>query len=277
MKKKFKIGDRVICTTDYDGNKSVKNKVGTIRDICDESELGVEFDTDVRGHDLCGNISNNNGWYVNPKYLKPIEKIVIYREGNDVIALDTVTNKKGVARCNPEDTFDFGIGAKLALERLTAKCTFKILCLDNFSPKLKKGKTYEFIDGVTKWENNGKSFYYVNFNDFIRQNPMFSTHVIEIKDGDNVDELLKKHVEIKLGDNVAVINIGQTYTRYSTWTGLTDYKNHFVVGKDPIENKTYKVLNVAKHNDKSCKLALIQDPDTTQVFIVGVDGLKKDI
>lgn len=46
------------------------------------------------------------------------ETIVVYRKDNKVIALDKSTGKKAVARCCPEDTFDFETGAKLALNRL---------------------------------------------------------------------------------------------------------------------------------------------------------------
>lgn len=46
------------------------------------------------------------------------ETIVIYRNGNEVIALDKSTGKKAVAKCSPKDEFDFSIGAKLAFERL---------------------------------------------------------------------------------------------------------------------------------------------------------------
>ena len=46
------------------------------------------------------------------------ETIVIYRKGNEVIALDKKTGKKAIANCSPEDTFDFNFGAKLAFDRL---------------------------------------------------------------------------------------------------------------------------------------------------------------
>lgn len=56
--------------------------------------------------------------------LKPVEEcIVIYRKYNDVIALDKSTGRKGIAKCSPEDEFDFGFGAKLAFERLTGSNT----------------------------------------------------------------------------------------------------------------------------------------------------------
>lgn len=42
--------------------------------------------------------------------------VVIYVDGNKVVA--RCGDKEGVARCHPDDDFDFYIGAKLALERL---------------------------------------------------------------------------------------------------------------------------------------------------------------
>lgn len=49
------------------------------------------------------------------------EEIIIYRNGNEVIALhkeNGETVKSAKAKCNPEDEFNFNIGAKLAFERL---------------------------------------------------------------------------------------------------------------------------------------------------------------
>ena len=55
------------------------------------------------------------------------ETIIIYRKDNKVIALDKSTGKTATARCNPADTFDFMIGAKLAFDRLTdAEKRFKV-------------------------------------------------------------------------------------------------------------------------------------------------------
>lgn len=52
------------------------------------------------------------------EFLDEQEKIIIYRDGQKVIALDKRTGKKAEARCNPSDTFDFSIGARLAFDRL---------------------------------------------------------------------------------------------------------------------------------------------------------------
>lgn len=46
------------------------------------------------------------------------QPIVIYRKDREVIALDKNTGKTGIARCCPDDEFDFQTGAKLAFERL---------------------------------------------------------------------------------------------------------------------------------------------------------------
>lgn len=47
-----------------------------------------------------------------------VKNVVIWRSGNRVYAKDTITKEQAVARCGPEDKFDFLTGAKLALERL---------------------------------------------------------------------------------------------------------------------------------------------------------------
>ena len=43
---------------------------------------------------------------------------MIYRRGNEVIALNKIDGSKAVAKCNPYDDFDFTVGAKLAFQRL---------------------------------------------------------------------------------------------------------------------------------------------------------------
>ena len=54
-----------------------------------------------------------------PKAPKAHSPITVYQEGRKVIAFDTQTGKTGVARCHPDDKFDFYYGAGLAIERLT--------------------------------------------------------------------------------------------------------------------------------------------------------------
>ena len=45
--------------------------------------------------------------------------IIIYKDGHNVVALDKNTGKRGIAKCHPDDEFDFYTGAKLAFSRLT--------------------------------------------------------------------------------------------------------------------------------------------------------------
>lgn len=48
----------------------------------------------------------------------PDDKIIIYRQGNKVTAKNVNTKETAVAKCHPDDEFDFSIGARLALDRL---------------------------------------------------------------------------------------------------------------------------------------------------------------
>lgn len=84
--------------------------------------------------------------------------IVIYRNGDKVVAKNKVTGKIGEAKCHPDDEFDFNIGAKLAFDRLIkedeiieskekyytgkAVCTLEVV---GFT----RGKIYAFVNGET--------------------------------------------------------------------------------------------------------------------------------
>lgn len=125
--------------------------------------------------------------------------IVIYQNGNEVIALDKETGCKGVAKCSPLDNFSFMVGAKLAFERIS----------------------------------------------------------------------------VSSGDRVKVIDPSLAYNNYDIWSGLNNYNGNFVNGKLPNRDKLYDVINIGKHDRFDMELALIQDPDTTQVFIVDMRGLRK--
>ena len=100
------------------------------------------------------------------------ETIVIYRDDNEVTALDKSTGKKAIARCNPADEFDFHIGAKLAFNRLMGEPE------ENQQDKLKivKCDRYEVGDKVLirDWDDMEKEFGL--FSDgYIRCVPCFTT------------------------------------------------------------------------------------------------------
>ncbi|WP_405380198.1 hypothetical protein [Phascolarctobacterium sp.] len=119
MKAKFKVGDKVrildgsnICNYVGGFTSLMRKEIGktfTIQSILQRNNhIGyrmkeVTFTWDERGLELAKNK----------------ECIVIYRKGDETIALDKTTGKKAVAKCSPEDTYDFCTGAQLAFKRLT--------------------------------------------------------------------------------------------------------------------------------------------------------------
>lgn len=115
---KFKVGDKVRIldgskTEDYTGSwASCMGKfVGKVVTV----ECPVQF-CDKTGYRV-----KEVDYLFDERYLEPTtenETIVIYRKGQEVIALDKRTGKKAVAKCSPEDEFDFKVGAELALKRL---------------------------------------------------------------------------------------------------------------------------------------------------------------
>ena len=82
--------------------------------------------------------------------------------------------------------------------------------------------------------------------------------------------------DIKTGDMVEVVDPERTYNMFDSWESLGKYAQNFVKGLMPNRVETYIVLRIGKHNRRSnIDLALIQNPKTTQVFIVDVKGLRK--
>lgn len=71
------------------------------------------------------------------------ETIVIYRDGNKVIATNKATGEKAEAKCSPEDEFDFSVGAKLAFDRL-----FGAPCYDVTKYRLVEQDHYQVGDKV---------------------------------------------------------------------------------------------------------------------------------
>ena len=83
-----------------------------------------------------------------------MNKYVFYTHNNKVIAVSTYAGKKvkGVAKCNPEDTYDLEKGKKLAAARCNAKVAIKRR--KNARAKLAEAKKLQEIAAirVTKME-----------------------------------------------------------------------------------------------------------------------------
>lgn len=148
---KFKIGDRV----KYDGH------VGIIRCRDYDGSYGVEFDERLPWcHSCRGRIEAGHSFWCLPDYLEKVkpETIVIYRKGNEVVAVDKSTGKKAIAKCSPEDEFDFNTGAKISFERLTEPTYYngKIIFTKG-DDYFKTGHIYEVKDGKIKSPCDGET------------------------------------------------------------------------------------------------------------------------
>lgn len=180
-KPKFKVGDKVLVTND---EKELIH-VGCPRFYA--GQKGEVAMCKSGAHDALIRFSDGKCWWLYWKSLKNIspEKIIIYRNGAEVVAKNTLTGKTGVAKCNPADEFDFNIGAKLAFERLTNPdpekpkyYTGKVVCIDDSGKGHIKGKIYRVIDGSLEFENSFPTL--TKFHSLEEINKLFDSQFIEL-------------------------------------------------------------------------------------------------
>lgn len=278
-KRKFKVGER------YKSRMILDNAaVIEITEINGDfvSYKDVERETSGRKMFEIGSIFSDNLEKVGS------ETIVIYRNDNKVVALDKSTGEKAEAKCNPSDEFDFRTGAKLAFNRLMGEDVKP----DNGVREVKrKAKVGEYVKIVYAMPclipyKNG---------DIFKVNCVTALGCICKKSEGNVGLLHREYVvlenykpeekaqkeddsEIHVGDMVEVTHRGHCYSTYDTWSGLGSYRQNFVNGVSVEDGMVAKVLNIAKHDNSHIPLpdlALIQNPKTSQVFIIKIDGIKK--
>lgn len=280
-KRKFKVGDRVkVKKNTVTINRNTVGECGTVKKLLMDNYCAVEFDKFVGGHDCGGFTKDGHGWNCVEDTLDLVktqnETIVIYRKDNKVIALDKSTGEKAEAKCNPADEFDFRTGAKLAFNRLMGE--------DNGVREVKrKAKVGEYIKIV-----NAQPL----FGGIFRVILATKTGAVVEKDGLPIvllyheeyvvlenykpEEKKEDDSEIHVGDMVEVTHRGKCYSTYYTWSGLGSYRQNYVNGVSVENGMVAKVLNIAQHGDDKWKtIALIQNPNTSQVFIIGIDGIKK--
>lgn len=287
-KHKFKVGDRVV--------EKINQKKGIVVDFLrNEYLVLVKFDGWNKGHDGNGytrsgkTYSGNHCWYFCKEELEIIkdETIVIYRKDNKVVALDKSTGEKAEAKCNPADEFDFRTGAKLAFNRLMGEDVKPDNGVREVKRKAKVGEYIKIVDAHPYLipYKNGDVFKVISTSE---------PGVVIEKDGTPVtsawhreyvvlenykpEEKAQEHndSEIHVGDMIEVTRSGGCYSTYDTWSGLGSYRQNFVKGVSVEDGMVAKVLNIAKHDRMhNFRLALIQNPNTTQVFIININGLKK--
>lgn len=277
-KRKFKVGERYT-------SKLFVDK-GAVIEITEISG-GTVFYKDVVGESIC-----LKHFQIGSIFSAALEKvdttIVIYRKDNKVIALDKSTGEKAEANCNPADEFDFRTGAKLAFNRLMGEDAKP----DNGVREVKrKAKVGEYIKVVCAMPclipyKNG---------DIFKVNCVTTSGCICKKSEENVGLWHSEYVvlenykpeekaqkdddsEIRVGDMVEVTRSGGCYSTYDTWSGLGSYRQNYVKEVSVEDGMVAKVLNIAKHDNPYITLpdlALIQNPKTSQVFIIKIDGIKK--
>ena len=292
-KHKFKVGDRVKVKKDIVTlNRRTVGKCGTVKELLTDNYCSVEFDEFVGGHDCNGFAKEGHGWNHAEDALDLVktqnETIVIYRNDNKVVALDKSTGEKAEAKCNPADEFDFRTGAKLAFNRLMGEDVKPDNGVREVKRKAKVGEFIKIVDAMP-WMIPYKN------GDIFKVNCVTTSGCICKKSEENVGLWHREYVvlenykpeeksqedddsEIRVGDMVEVTHRGKCYSTYYTWSGLGSYRQNFVKGVSVEDGMVAKVLNIAKHDDPYMTLpdlALIQNPKTSQVFIIKIDGIKK--
>lgn len=292
-KHKFKVGDRVKVKKDIVTiNRRTVWKCGTVKELLTDNYCSVEFDKFVGGHDCGGFAKEGHGWNFVEDALDLVktqnETIVIYRKDNKVIALDKSTGEKAEANCNPADEFDFRTGAKLAFNRLMGEDVKTDNVVREVKRKAKVGEYIKIVNAKTfliPYEN-GEIFRVIGIGNVgcKVKNSVKSCYVWHeeyvVLENYKPEEKAKEEDdnEIHVGDMVKVTDSGDCYSTYRSWSGLGNYVQNYVNGVPVKDGMVAKVLNIAKHDKIDItrrNLALIQNPKTSQVFIIKIDGIKK--
>lgn len=124
---KFKVGDHVVIEkSNIEWSGKFAGKTGVIIEVTNDKTYPYMIKIDGKSCEV---------WCEVKCLVSPIEKIVITTDGKITTATKYCVDGKKVtatARCAPEDTFDFNVGAKLAMDRLMTKvkpvtfCGFKV-------------------------------------------------------------------------------------------------------------------------------------------------------
>ena len=281
MKHKFQVGDVVKPNKKADDNYTITT-TSVVREAIVTELRDYTMDIKI----IKGSCSVGEVFTVEEKYFDLVRKakqetIVIYRNDNKVVALDKTTGEKAEAKCNPADEFDFRTGAKLAFNRLMGEDAKP----DDGEVK-RKAKIGEYVKVVNAKPaipsyKNGDIFKvtYVTTSGCICKNSDGDTGLWHeeyvVLENYKPEKEPEKEDEIRVGDTVKVTDGDRQYCLYDKWSGLDGYKQNFVIGSYLNNEDEYKVLRIKKHDINNGIIALIQNPKTAQVFIIGIEGLKK--
>ena len=253
MKPKFKVGDKVRILDGSNIENYHGKFIGRMRKEIGKTVTISEIETDMHDKTIGYRmVEVNFVWDERGLESAAKECIVIYRKDNETIALDKTTGKKAVAKCSPEDTYDFYTGAKLAFDRLTGTekkgeepktdtgyLNCFVECVKNeYGRKLvvdgfTVGKIYEVKNGIIT-DDNGKACIY----------PKMSIDHLCKTMGNTFKEVKKVKRYAKAGEYVEVV---AAYSVPVT-DGKPDYKNGDIVKIIHVEN-TYGQVRFANGTD----------------------------
>lgn len=229
---KFKVGDKVKVVRNYvnrNERDAIIGMVGVIKriDTCvTKLPYAVELREENTEYNNCsGHCRKKIDYWCCDEMLELVRRksnecIVIYRKDSDVIALDKRTGKKAVAKCSPDDEFDFNIGAKLAFERLTEK-KYRIVKQD----KYEIGDKVKFVDKYSTGINADFLGKVLTIEDvrIVYRTICYKVKVNHRKEGGSKTRWLcdswiegkavevKESDEIKVGDYVKIVDLGKLY------------------------------------------------------------------
>lgn len=276
-KRKFKVGERYTSKLFVDKGAvieitKISGDVVSYKDIAGRTYSVKNFEIGSLFSDMLKKVGS--------------ETIVIYRNDNKVIALDKSTGEKAEAKCNPADEFDFRTGAKLAFNRLMGEDVKPDNGVREVKRKAKVGEYIKILDAqpflisykngdIFKVISTSKSGVVIE-KDGIPVTSAWHREYVVLENYKPEKAQEQNDSEIHVGDMVEVTHSGHCYSSYDKWSGLGSYRQNYVKEVSVEGGMVAKVLNIAKHDraHNTC-LALIQNPKTTQVFIINIDGIKK--
>lgn len=305
----FKVGDRVRCINGF-SNPRATGKTGTVIDVHDFGcyKVLVEFDKYIDGHSGCGKGKDGHCWRLPERGLELTntkrKPVIIYQNEQEIIALDKETGERAVAKCHPNDEFDFAIGAKIAFGRLyhlkdyisegnKAKC----------KPEFQVGdrvrfikKDYEISDinivnelGVIRETGTGASSVLVEFDNNIGGHDgggkgkdghcwwvMNSSEYLELVDN-------KDAKEINVGDRVKVTNPGHAYSSYTEWVtkNAPEFAVYYVYNlyyadiRKELGTSTFTVVAKAPHTDFTDRMLYLVQDECDRCFLFDERGIEK--
>lgn len=171
------------------------------------------------------------------------EKIVITRKGNKTIAkyyLNGEVMEEGLARCCPEDEFDFETGAKLAVFRMFGAMKNSAFDWNAFAAgKIKKAVTRENIDAFLKecdahdltWGHHKAS----EWNPFKTKDEIFSLSKSEVF-SEFLEELLGTLFDLPETIYISVVDGVMKFSDEESTFDWEKFKNHEIAVKVTPEN-----------------------------------------